>query len=235
MIIGILQTGFVPEPLVAKYGEYPSMFERMLAGHGFEFQTFVVVENQFPPSVHACDGWLITGSAAGAYEAHPFIPPLEKFIRAAYAAEVPLAGICFGHQIMAQALGGKVVKHDQGWGVGQSVYKNTDQQQMLLAMHQDQVVSKPPAAEVIVCSDFCANAGLAYRGEQGIKALSFQPHPEFTPEYMRDLIALRAGKGMSAEQAQQAMAEVAEENDSLRIAQQLAEFFLAAKGRRVGE
>ena len=71
----------------------------------------------FPEGIHDADGWLITGSRHGAYEDHPWIPPLEEFIRDAYAAQVPLVGICFGHQIIAQAMGGKVEKY-QGRLVG---------------------------------------------------------------------------------------------------------------------
>ena len=81
----------------------------------------------FPTSVSSCDGWIVTGSAFGAYEDHAFIPPLEDFIRANYKADVPMAGICFGHQIMAQALGGKVEKFSGGWGVGYTNYEMPDQ------------------------------------------------------------------------------------------------------------
>ena len=97
MKIGILQTGHVPAELTERHGEYPAMFEAMLAGNGFTFESWAVVDNDFPASIHSADGWLITGSRHGAYEDHPWIAPLEAFIRAAYAAEVPMAGICFGH------------------------------------------------------------------------------------------------------------------------------------------
>lgn len=229
MKIGILQTGYVPEPLVEDHGEYPSMFETMLTGHGFTFETFMVVENVFPDSVHACDAWLVTGSAHGAYEPHEFIPPLEAFIRDAYADGVPMAGICFGHQIMAQALGGRVVKFDGGWGVGHTEYEMADRNRTILAMHQDQVVEKPQDAEVIASTDFCKNAGLAYKG----KAISFQPHPEFTPEYMRGLIRYKMERGgMPLEQAKAALDAIPDENDSAEIAAQLATFFLEAKAEK---
>lgn len=228
MKIGILQTGHVPEPLVAKHGEYPSMFERLLDGNGFSFQTFRVVDNEFPEDVHSCDAWLVTGSAHGAYEPHAFIPPLEDFIRDAYSSGVPIAGICFGHQIMAQALGGKVVKFAGGWGVGHTEYFMPDKKRSILAMHQDQVIEKPEDAEVIASTDFCANAGLAYKG----KAISFQPHPEFTPEYMRDLIRYKAGKGLPVEQAEAALAALPDHNDSGEIAKQLVDFFVRARAEQ---
>ena len=101
MLIGILQTGQAPDQLMAEGGDYPDMFERLLAGHGFRFRTWRVEHMEFPADVLDADGWLITGSRHGAYEQHPFIAPLEAFIRAAYAAAVPVVGVCFGHQILS--------------------------------------------------------------------------------------------------------------------------------------
>ena len=86
------------------------MMQDMLALSGFAFQTYPVLDGILPPDVLACDGWLITGSRHSAYEDLPWIAPLEGFLRAAYAAKVPIVGVCFGHQILAQALGGKVEK-----------------------------------------------------------------------------------------------------------------------------
>ncbi len=222
MLIGILQTGRVPAELEGKHGQYPLMFTRLFDGHGFSFETFMVIDNQFPQSVHACDGWLITGSAHGAYDDLPWIPRLETFIREAYREEVPIAGICFGHQIMAQALGGKVEKYSGGWGAGTMRYRMVDGREYdLNAMHQDQVTMRPPEAEVICTSEFCENAGLAYKG----KAISFQPHPEFDDHFMEDLLALRAGKSMSHERAGEARASLGQGTDSPAVAAQIAKFF----------
>ena len=232
MKIGILQTGHVPEEIVAKHGEYPAMFERLLSGYGFTFETWAVVDDEFPEDIHNADAWLITGSRHGAYEDHAFIPPLEDFIRKAYGAVIPIAGICFGHQILAQALGGKVIKFPEGWGLGQTAYKTEEAEIELLALHQDQVVEKPADARVIASTDFCANAGLAYYGNHGIKAISFQPHPEFTTEYMRDLIKVRSGVAFSEEQGKAALEALEEENDSPEIARQLADFFLKAQASK---
>jgi GMP synthase (glutamine-hydrolysing) len=76
MKIGILQTGMAPDALKDDLGDYPDLFARLLADKGFEFETFRVLDGVFPASVTACDGWLITGSRHGAYEDHPWIPPL---------------------------------------------------------------------------------------------------------------------------------------------------------------
>ena len=149
MRIGILQCGQSPDVLKASLGDYPDMFVKLLADRGFDFRTFHVEEMQFPATIHDADGWLLTGSRHGAYEDHAFIPPLEDFIRRAYAEGVPMVGVCFGHQIIAQALGGKVVKNPEGWAVGAQDYDFDGEKVTLNAWHQDQVVSLPEGAEVV--------------------------------------------------------------------------------------
>lgn len=228
MKIGILLAGYLAEAYEDKYGDFADMFEELLSGRGLAFDRFAVIDGVFPASAHACDGWLVTGSKHGAYEDLPWIARLEEFIREAYAANVPVAGICFGHQIMAQALGGKVVKFPGGWGAGTSEFRVPDGTLTLHALHQDQVIEAPPEAEVIASSDFCAIAGLAYRGS----ALSFQPHPEFSAELMRDLIEQKFADGMSGERAEAALASLTDAPDSVKLADTLAEFFLSANAAR---
>ena len=222
MKIGILQTGHVHEKLRDKHGHYPGMFERLFDGHGFSFETWLVVDGAFPPSVDACDGWLITGSAHGAYDGLPWIATLEDFIREAYGRGVPVAGICFGHQSMAQALGGKVEKFQGGWGVGTMEYRLSSGETVRInALHQDQVVVRPPQAEVICSSEFCENAGLAY----GDRAISFQPHPEFDDDFIRDIVGIRRGAAIPVERADAALASLGGDRHSALLARRIAEFF----------
>ncbi len=188
MLIGILQCGHFPTADGFPERTYTDLYSSLLAGHGFRFRTWSVVDMEFPSGVDAADGWLITGSKHGAYEDLPFNPPLEDFIRRAYDAQVPQVGICFGHQILAQALGGRVEKFAQGWSVGRQVYEIEGEEMPLIAWHQDQVVEKPEVAEVLCSTDFCRYAALAY----GDRALSIQPHPEFDEEATRLLLETRA-------------------------------------------
>ena len=139
MLIGILQTGQAPDALRDDMGDYPDFFRELLANRGLQFRSYHVEAMQFPVSVHDCDGWLITGSRHGAYEDHPFIRPLEDFIRKSIAEKVPLVGICFGHQIIAQAMGGTVERFDGGWSVGPTEYDFDGQTIKLNAWHRDQV------------------------------------------------------------------------------------------------
>ena len=191
MQIGILQTGQAPDALKGTSGDYPDMFQRLLAGHGLTFRTYHVEGMDFPSSVHDCEGWLITGSRHGAYEDHPFIPPLMDFIRAAYAGHVPMVGICFGHQIIAQAMGGRVERYAGGWAVGPQDYDFGGEKVTLNAWHRDQVVAKPDAARVIAGNDFCTNAALLYDD----RAFTVQAHPEFRPEFVDGLMRTR-GPGL---------------------------------------
>ncbi len=194
MKIGILQTGQAPEPVRSQTGDYPVLFERLLAGHGFRFATWHVEAMVFPDSPRAADGWLITGSRHGVYEDHPFIAPLEEFIRDALAAQMPVVGICFGHQIMAQALGGRVAQFAGGWAVGAQDYAFEGQSVRLNAWHRDQVIMPPEGARTIARHPFCAHAALTF-GETG---LSVQAHPEFDDGFIQGLIETR-GRGLVPE------------------------------------
>ena len=223
MLIGILQTGLAPDALAPQMGDYPDMFARLLAGHGFAFRTFRVVEGEFPAGVHDCDGWLITGSRHGVYEDHAWIPPLEDFIRASFAALVPMVGICFGHQIIAQAMGGHVEQFSGGWAVGATDYDFQGKRLTLNAWHRDQVTAVPPGATVIATNDFCANAALLYPGH----AFTVQAHPEFRPEFIDGLMKTR-GKGLVPEAVMAAASKrLSAPLQDQTIAGQIAAFFLS--------
>lgn len=189
MHIGILQCGHTSGAVAERHGDFERMFEALFAGHGFSFTCYDVENMEFPASVTEQDGWLLTGSKHGTYEDHAFIPPLRDFIRTAYAQNVPQVGICFGHQIMAEALGGKVVKFANGWGLGRMVYDLGDREIALNAWHQDQVIERPVEARLLATSDFCENAALIYKGP----ALSFQAHPEFSAEIIETYVTTRRG------------------------------------------
>ena len=206
MKLTILQTGDVPAPLRDRFGPYPPMFQRMFAsaGHDFTYETIPVHEGAGFPAPSGLEAILITGSAAGVYDDYFWLDPLRTFIREAHAAEVPMLGICFGHQIMADALGGDVRKSEKGWGLGRHSYAvksrpaflATDLPALSIACsHQDQVIVPPPGAEVFLGSDFTPNAGLVYAGG---RALSLQPHPEFDDDYSLALAELRRGKAPDA-------------------------------------
>jgi GMP synthase-like glutamine amidotransferase len=212
--IAIVETGRPPEALRPEYGDYADMFDRML-GDAFLTLRFDAAQGALPdPS--AFDGAIITGSAAGVYEDHAWLPPLFDWIRSA-KGEMRLLGVCFGHQAMAQALGGRVEKSDKGWGVGLHRYDVVSAEPWmrppaasvaLPASHQDQVVVRPPEARVILSSDFAPLAGLAW----GDDAVSMQPHPEFSPEFAAALTAGRRDR-MDFDVVEQALFSLTDQND----------------------
>lgn len=221
MRIGILQCGQSPAQLKDELGDYPDMFMRLLAGRGFDFRNWHVEAMEFPDSVDAADGWLLTGSRHGTYEDHAFIPPLEDFIRHAYGTGVPMVGVCFGHQIIAQALGGKVVKHPLGWAVGPQDYDSCGRNMRLNAWHQDQVVELPDDARVVARNDFCENAALVY----GDRVFSLQAHPEFDDAFIRGLIEHRARGLVSDDLQAEAIARMGRGTDAVELADRIEAFF----------
>jgi len=219
--LGILKTGRPPKPCIAEFGTYPDMFEGLL-GPDYSYRTYAADEGELPARPTECDAWLITGGASGAYDPDPWIGATMDFLRAA-RGQAALVGVCLGHQLMAQAFGGQVIKSPKGWGIGENEYclllrepwmDEGPDTIRLPASHQDQVVGKPPGAEVFAASDFTPFAGLVYRGQ---RAISIQPHPEFVPGYAIALIEARRGKVYSDNQADQAVASFSESDDRLRI------------------
>jgi len=234
MKLTLIQPTDVPPALANRFGRYDAMFHRMFAGQGFEFETVRLSDGAMLPDPGTLEAVLITGSSAGVYDNHlAWMEPLRDFIRSAYAAKTPMVGICFGHQIMADALGGEVRKSDKGWGLGRHVYSVTrrpaaiggDLPEFAIACsHQDQVVTPPVEADVFMASDSTPNAGLAYRNGA---AISLQPHPEFADDYAVALAELRRGKAPDAV-IDTAVASVARKSDSAEMAGYLGAFLRSA-------
>lgn len=220
MQIGILQCGHFVERDGVPYRDYTQLYADLLDGHGFTFRGWDVVDMEFPENIRQADGWLISGSKHGAYDDLPFIPPLEDFIRDAYADGVPLVGICFGHQIMAQALGGKAEKFDGGWAIGRTDYEFGDGRLALNAWHQDQVTELPTEAKTVASNAFCQHAALAYKG----RAYSVQPHPEFDRLELETLLDIRAPGMVPDELIVGARAHLATPNDNQAMADRIATF-----------
>mgnify|MGYP002714810368 CR=1 FL=1 len=144
----------------------------------------------------------------------------EDFIRRAYAAGVPLVGICFGHQIIAQALGGRVEKFPGGWSIGPQDYDFDGETVTLNAWHQDQVVERPQDAQVVASSGFCTNAALVY----GDRAFTVQAHPEFDDAMIHGLIEHRSDT-VPSELVAEALTHMDDAAQSKLIADRIEAFF----------
>lgn len=202
MKIGILETGEVHEALIEKHGDYPSMFVKLLQKKSPDTTFFIVRVCDGDPlgNPEAADGWIVTGSRHGVYDDLPWINPLKNFLRESIREKIPVAGICFGHQILAEAMGGKAEKSHKGWGLGVHEYNTRDTPNWMSslsdsftghALHQDQVTQQPPNTTVIAGSDFCEFAALVYGDPENPDAISIQPHPEFSSDFVNDLIDVR--------------------------------------------
>ena len=191
MKVGILQAGHAPAEMIAETGNYAQMFTQFLSGRDYSFAAYSVVDMEFPKSAHSADCWVITGSRHGVYENLPFIEPLKALVRDIYNLKIPLVGVCFGHQMIAQALGGQVEKYSGGWSVGATDYDFEGQTVSLNAWHQDQVVALPADARVLGSSPFCKYAFLGY----GENVFTVQAHPEFDSRFINGLIDTR-GRGL---------------------------------------
>ncbi|GAB2802211.1 GMP synthase [Halomonas shantousis] len=198
MRIGLLQCDDVAEELQPRHGNYPEMFERVFAAIDptLEFRHWRCHDGDIPDDVEATDAWLITGSKFGVNDGHAWIESLCGFVRELWQAGKPLVGVCFGHQLIAKALGGAVDRCERGWGVGMSFNRLTTRAEWmepwqegldLVVSHQDQVVQLPEKATVLAESDFCP----VYLMQVGETFLGIQGHPEFAKAYSADLIALR--------------------------------------------
>lgn len=198
MKIGILLVGRASDDLVEKYGTYAEMLIALINSEDqvFEFETYNILNSVFPKSHLDCDGWIVTGSPHGVYEEHSWIPPVSQLINDIYHAKLPIFGVCFGHQLIAQTLGGHVEKSVKGWGLGLHTYKinnktsymgNLSEDLTLNICHQDQVIQPPEGATVYASSEFCENAGFYIND----KVFTMQAHPEFMVDFTKALLNVR--------------------------------------------
>jgi GMP synthase-like glutamine amidotransferase len=241
MHIGILKTDAVRPEWVSEFGEYPDMFERLVlaADPSATFSIWDVEEGVYPSDsdVDTVDGFIITGSKSSAYEDKEWIRNLERLVQELHAKRKKMVGICFGHQVIARALGGTVEKSDKGWGVGVNVYNVSELPVQgddevrgagsgflkLVASHQDQVTVLPPGARTVVSNDHCENAGFVI----GDHVLTLQGHPEFSAEYSEAIMAFRHDM-IGAKRVSQGRASlVTHQHEGPRVARWIVDFLSA--------
>ena len=228
--LAILKTDYVRTEWVPEFGEYPDMFEAVFRKCEAEisFQTFDTQLNEYPADLDAFDAYLITGSKSSVYDKEPWIEILMEFVRELNEQQKKLIGICFGHQLVAQALGGRVEKSPKGWGVGVHTHifneipewhDGKTREFNILVSHQDQVIQNADGAKVLAGSDFCENAVCQLDNH----VLTFQGHPEFVKDYSRKIIGFR--KEMIGEKVSRAGLEsLSIAPDSLKVTKWIANF-----------
>jgi len=230
MKIGILNTDAVKPEFAVKFGEYPEMFGELLSAANSELEliTYEVVANEYPADIDEVDAYIITGSKLSVYDDVPWINQLKDFVRKLNKAKKKTIGICFGHQLIAEALGGKTSKADQGWCVGvhagtlsddASDYGIAGSKFQILSNHQDQVQELPIGGKLLASTEACPIAMTAVDNH----ILTFQGHPEFTKPYARALLDMRReifGEALY----QKAVNSLQEETDQLQVARWILDF-----------
>ena len=229
--IGLIQCGHLMAELVRDHGDYADVFADLLGPFGVRLQTWDVTAGELPSSTDECDGWLVSGSASSTYDDLAWIAPAERFLRETVGDGVPMIAICFGHQLLAQAMGGKVARADAGWGAGAHDYELVGPVQpwmdppphgrvRLVASHQDQVVDLPPRATVLARTEHCPIAAFML----GPAALAIQPHPEFTAEVSRELVDLRRDR-LGPDVADAALSTLEQPLDQALVGSWMANFW----------
>ena len=224
MRIAILETDVQTEGLLDGYGTLARMIEDWLgpAMPEAEFIAVPVIHGAAPPALDSLDGMMVTGSRYGAYDNLPWIAPLEDLLRRGRDHGVPIGGICFGHQIMAQAFGGTVIKHPDGWVLGRAAYGSSPSDaRAALSFHQDQVVALPSTVSTVIGNDTCPHGLIEYT----FPALSVQFHPEYSQPYFTELLDDLTGPLITPDAAGHAKASLTSPCDQPRLAQDFAAFF----------
>lgn len=202
MKIGILKVDSVLPEFRNRHGDYPQMLVQILQRNSMQdkrklrFKTFDVEKGDYPTHVDDFDGYIIPGSRKSVYDKDYWIEALKEFVIALDAKKKKLVGVCFGHQLIAEVLGGKTERCDRGWGVGVHetqihnppwFTQNQPKTCSLTVSHRDQVSILPNRAELIASNKFCPHS--MYVIEKHI--FSMQGHPEFTLQYAMDLLKAR--------------------------------------------
>lgn len=231
MRIVILECDRPGGDLAARFGTYATMIETWLAPALPEarFDRVFVAGGEPLPEPGSYDGVIISGAAAGVRDALPWMAPLIDHLRALAAARVPMTGICFGHQIMAEAFGGHVDRAPGGWNIGVQDHVPEPAAEGIfdpvalpaIAFHRDQVLQPPPAARVLFANAASAHDGFVY----DFPAISMQFHPEFSPDFVRNLLNGGLGLRFSEEIVAAAFETLDDATASATLADGVARFF----------
>jgi GMP synthase-like glutamine amidotransferase len=231
MHIGLLECDHVAERFRHIAGGYREMFAELLKAlrePRLRVTHYDICHGELPDSPDACAAYLCTGSQYSVYQDFEWVAALQQFVQRLHEAGKPYVGICFGHQMLARALGGQVALAPEGWGVGvQDMAILRDEPWMdpprpkcrLQYMHADHVLRLPEGGVPLGRSEHCEVTMFRV----GESMLGIQGHPEFTAAYTEALIRARIER-IGAGRAQDALANLGQPTDAAVVAQWIAKF-----------
>ena len=230
MRIGLLQCDHVPAGLAAAGGgDYPQRFQARFPD--LELRTYDLTRHEFPARVDECAGYLTTGSHYSVYDDIDWIKRLAEFTHRVRLARLPLVGICFGHQMLAHALGGRVERAERGWGVGIHQMSVIAPQPWMQPVHpapglfmscQDQIVALPEGSRILATGDTVTVSMQLLDGHM----LGVGGHPEFSADYARAIYELRRTR-VGDERIEAALATMDSPDDGPLVARWITQFFAA--------
>ena len=226
MKIAILDCARLVDPSLKKYGSIGKLVTNWLQPHlpAATFDVLAIAHGASFPVIAAYDGFILPGSEHGVYDDTPWMKPLATYLLDLRDAQKPLLGICFGHQMMGHTFGGHAAKAGLGMCAGVRCWSVNDHTFDAMVLHQDQVVEVPPNAKVIGGADYCENGVISY----DFGGLSMQFHPEYTPEFVHDVIDVLDGSGMGPDASAQARETMARSVKKDLFGVQVATFFREA-------
>ena len=181
-----------------EFGIAVEWIQRAVDGSKFKFTSMDVYDGAMP-NYDDGDAWIITGASESVYDDLDWIVELELVIKQAIEVEKPILGICFGHQLLVQGMGGKVEKNSKGWDLGSypmvemvdhHLFNNINTNDYFYNSHQDIVVDLPNGC-IALAHNKMGNQAFRY----GKRIYGVQFHPEFTHSIMKKYVEVRQGMG----------------------------------------